>query len=122
MTTEIQKFKNALSKRFFKTSKNSCYSYANMIPSTYRTENGDLILTGNISVTIFGGSNTPTGDLGCVSMELQGKVKPYRCRTVIDRPVMKNVFVAKDAKHAVAEYDRWSNEIFAKRKEWRKII
>jgi len=122
MTTEVQKFKKALSKRFFKTSKHSCYSYANCISSTYRNENGDLILTGNISVTIFGGSKTPAGDLGCVSMELQGKVEPYRCRTIIDRPVMKNVFVAKDANHAIAEYDRWSKEIFAERKKWKEII
>jgi len=55
-------------------------------------------------------------------MELQGKVKPYHCRTVIDRPVIKKAFVAKDANHAIAEYDRWSKEIFAERKKWTKII
>jgi len=120
--TEVQKFKRALSKRFFKTSKNSCYSYSQMIPSTYRTQGGDLVITGNIGVTIFGGSNTPAGELGCVSFSWQGKVKAYRCRNVQDIPVMKCTLVAKNAQHAIAEYDNFCKLMETERKKWKKII
>ena len=120
--TEIQKFKRALTKRCFKTSKTSNYSYFMLIPSTFRKPNGDLILTGNISAMIFGGSNTPKGELGCVSFEWQGKVKPYRCRKAYSEPVMKHVIVAENAKHAIAEYDKWHEETKTARKAWKEII
>jgi len=122
MATEIQKFKKALKERFFKTSGNSNFSYFMLTPSTYRNENGDLIQTGNINVMIFGGANTPKGSLGCVSMAWQGKVKPYRCRTVIDNQVMSYAFVAKDAKHAIAAFDKWHESTKTERKKWKLII
>jgi len=122
MTTEIQKFKQALAKRYFNTNKDSNYSCFMLVPSTYRTENGDLIMAGNISAMIYGGSNTPKGSLGCVCFEWQGKVKPYRCRNVQEIPVMMHSFVAKDAAHAIAEYDNWHNSTLIERKKWKKII
>ena len=122
MATEIQKFKKALKERHFKTSGNSNSSYLMLNPSTYRNGNGDLIQTGNINIMIFGGSNTPKGSLGCVSVHWQGKIKHYRCRTVIGSPVMSCAFVAKDAEHAIAVFDKWHESTKTERKKWKSII
>ena len=121
--TEVQKFKAALKKRFFKVSKDSCYSYLMLNPSAYRRSNGDLIVTGNIGVSIFGGSGTPDGELGCVSMQLHGKIKPYRCRNVHEGcSIIKHAFVATDAKHAIKEFDAWHETVKNARTQWKLII
>jgi len=121
--TEVQKFKRMLAKRFFKTSKDSNYSYFMLEPCAYRCDNGDKIVTGNIAVMILGGSDTPAGELGCVSMEYLGKIKPYRSRHASSHgAILRKAFVAKDAKHAIAEYGKWHETIKETRKTWKQIL
>lgn len=119
--TEVQKFKTALKNRFFNVS-DSCYSYLMLNPSAYRDQDGNRILTGNIGVSIFGGSNTPAGSLGCVSMRLQGKIIKKGHRNAHSDCVLSKAFVAKDADHAIAEFEAWNKQIQIERKKWKLMI
>jgi hypothetical protein len=93
-----------------------------LYPSTYRDQNKNLIQTGNIGVTVFGGSNTKPGDLGCVSMSLHGKIKRYKCRRIENGDILHRSFVAVDAKQAIAEFDKFHEYTKSIRRNWTVII
>jgi len=95
-----------------------------LIPTYYRTEDGDHFIISAIHVCTFGGVDTPEGGLGCVTFSYHGKLRYKHCRTVIDRPEMlKKVFRPKSADEAIQAYKDWSRQCqeFIKAR-WKKVL
>lgn len=125
MTTDIQKFRRALKRRHFESitvARDFLFATTPLIPSVYKTTDKDIVVTANITVVVFGGSNIKKGDLGCVCFYFGGKKKPYRCRHTEQSEILKKAFCPKSVKEALTEYDLWHTECKNTMKEWKELI
>ncbi len=102
---------------------NDTVAVLNLIPSYYKAVNGNHYLVSNILVSIFGGSNTKDGDLGCVVFQYQAKLKEKGCRNVVeDAGDFKMPFVAENAENAIKMFETWHRVSQSGLSLWRKII
>jgi hypothetical protein len=121
-TNHVAEFKRYLKKVGFDIV-NDTVAIRRRIPCYYKTPTGDKYLVSDEMVTIFGGSDTKDGDLGCVTFQYQAKIKCKSCRNiVIDGSAFKTAFVAKDVWHAMDMFGEWNQKSLAEMSKWEKII
>jgi hypothetical protein len=96
----------------------------NLYPSYYKSNDSHIIVD-NISVRIFGGSNTKPNQLGCVTFSYNGTMRRKRSRkynTQYGADIFKKSFVPKTADETMIAYDKWIKECQITIKSWKHII
>jgi len=119
--TNKQQFQEYLKDHGFKTS--GVFNHFPLNPVYYKSPNKDHFIASGIHVCVFGGSDTPKGDLGCVTFAYHGTYKRKGCRTVSSTEVFKKAFVPKNATEAIEQLQQWLQKSKTTlQKEWKRIL
>jgi hypothetical protein len=118
MNAETKEFLKDLESRGFVTS--PVRQSLSLNPCLYKHE-GDTILTGDMVVCIWGGSDQGKG-LGCVTFFIDAKIKEKRRRTVECYEFMKQVNIFKTANEAIQSFDQWRKMSVAVRHGYKQIM
>jgi len=119
MKTQKQIFRAYLKKNGFCLS--SVLSTVQLVPHFYKDRDGNHNLVTNISVCIWGGSNTKPGGLGCVSFHFGGTQRRYRCRQSYQAEFFKKAFCPKTAIEAIETFESWRETSTQAIKAWTLI-
>ncbi len=119
--SEKEKFIRSMIHRGFHIS-NSFYGTVDLIPFHRKTVEGHHNIIQNIIMTVFDGSNTKKGELGCVVFYFGGTQRDKYHRQSHQKEILKKTFCPKTAKEALQVYDKWHTESQKMIKSWEVIL
>ena len=119
--SEKEKFIQSMIHRGFHILDNF-YGTLEMIPFHRKTTEGHHNIITNITTTIFGGSNTKKGKLGCVVFYFGGTQRDKYQRQSYPKEILKKAICPKTAKEALQIYDKWHTESQKTIKSWQIIL
>jgi len=96
---------------------------APLIPSHYKTKNGNHFIPTAIHVCFFPGINTKDGDLGCVTFCYHGKSRiKYQHNTNDQAEVFKQALIPKSANQAIKAFNLWHTNAQNEIKSWQIVM
>jgi len=119
--TNKEKFVEIMTEKGFTISDNFFGRLA-LIPNHRKTTEGHHNIISGKTLTIFDGSDTPEGELGCVCFHYHGVQRYKYHRTAHQSKILNKSFCPKSVKEAVDIYDKWSKESWETIKSWKVIL
>jgi hypothetical protein len=120
METDKQIFKNFLRSKGFTVYE--VVSQKMYTPAYYKSIEGDHCLISNISVCIFGGSDVPTGGLGCVTFYYGGVKKQKYKKIACVSEILKETTICNNSDDAITKFKKWLEDTKIELKTWKRII
>lgn len=122
--TDVEKFFQELRNRGFEVNENF-FAHQTLIPHHRIKPNGDHNIISGLSVINFRGTDTPEGELGCVTMTFTGseRKKHQRVRrTCTIAEVIKKAFCPDSVQEALDTFDNWSKEAQIEMDSWEFVL
>ena len=119
--TDIEKFAQAMRERYYDV-QNDIQGFAEIIPSYYKTKEGNHVLIHGMRFCVWGGSNVDYGKLGCVTFLYYGKERKKYCKNIDNSEILKKAGCYDSAEQAIKEYDKWAENAQSIIKSWKKIM
>lgn len=94
----------------------------NLLPTHYKDNDSNHVIVNSINYTIYGGSNTKKGDLGCVIFYYSGKKRKKYHRNVSSNEIEKVSKCPKTVKEAIKIYNKWTKDTRQKINTWQVVL
>ena len=98
------------------------YSYVSLIPYHYLTNKKDNILISDITITMFDGSDTKPGDLGCTCFYYGAKQKDKYKKRIYQVEALKKCVTNSIAKEVYNEFEQWLEDTTNIINSWKVIL
>ena len=104
--TEKQTFIAYMTEKGFEVH-NHAIGFLTQTEKKKKTDIGDHVIIKDITCTMFDGSDTKEGALGCVVFYYIGKQRNKYCRSFNDKRILNLAFCPENAQKAIKAFETW---------------
>jgi len=121
--TDIEKFVEIMRKKGFEyIGNNGNFGQMSVYPYHRKDLDGNHNIIRNITFTLFAGTDTKKGKLGCVCFYCIANQRNKYCKNAYDTELFKLAFCPYTVKEAVEKFDKWKENMYSTLFSWTVIL